>query len=444
MSATTIPQIAKALQQVLTTAANRLARSSGFVQRESKLTGALFVQTLVFGCLAHKHPRWDQLAQTAATLGLLITGSGLLVRCNPSAASFLQQVLEAALTTSVNIHAAPVAIPILQRFTEVYLQDSTWIALPAALAPLWAGTGAGQAAIKLQTRLSYTTGTLLVALQAGRTNDHQVPAEQQTLRRGSLRLADLGYFAAHELARQAAAGCFWLTHVPLQTAAFTTDQVRWSLLKLLEQHRAQAARATGLELAVELGVEVHVPGRLLVRRLPRAVTAELQRRLWAQARDKHETVSLAQLEWTRWVVFFTNVPAERLTLAEALVLARVRWQIELLFKLWKSQGALDKSHHRKPYVILCQFYAKLLALLIQHWILIVGCWQRPERSLLKAAGVVRDHALALAAAFDRLRLLSRSLKTIVRSMSQGCGITKRKKVPATFQLLLALAEFPDT
>jgi len=73
MSATTIAQLARVLQEILTTQANRLARPSGFVQRESKLTGALFVQTLVFGFLNHTHPRWEQLAQTAATLGVEIT-----------------------------------------------------------------------------------------------------------------------------------------------------------------------------------------------------------------------------------------------------------------------------------------------------------------------------------------------------------------------------------
>ena len=43
-----IDQVARAMQDVLTFVAQRLARETQFVQRESKLDGATFVQTLVF------------------------------------------------------------------------------------------------------------------------------------------------------------------------------------------------------------------------------------------------------------------------------------------------------------------------------------------------------------------------------------------------------------
>src|SRR2546429_618880 len=46
---TTVPQLAQTLQTVFTTTADAAARATGFVQRRSKLTGAAFVQALVFG-----------------------------------------------------------------------------------------------------------------------------------------------------------------------------------------------------------------------------------------------------------------------------------------------------------------------------------------------------------------------------------------------------------
>ncbi len=47
-----IPQVAAAMQMVLGVEAERIARQTGFVQRESKLTGSKFVQTLTFGWLS--------------------------------------------------------------------------------------------------------------------------------------------------------------------------------------------------------------------------------------------------------------------------------------------------------------------------------------------------------------------------------------------------------
>jgi len=49
---TTVTQLTQALQEVFTTTVDALARRTGFVQRTSKLTGALFAQTLVFDWLA--------------------------------------------------------------------------------------------------------------------------------------------------------------------------------------------------------------------------------------------------------------------------------------------------------------------------------------------------------------------------------------------------------
>ena len=63
---TTVPQLAQTLQTVFTTTADAAARATGFVQRRSKLTGAAFVQALVFGWLANPHASSDPVVTTTA------------------------------------------------------------------------------------------------------------------------------------------------------------------------------------------------------------------------------------------------------------------------------------------------------------------------------------------------------------------------------------------
>ena len=87
-----------------------------------------------------------------------------------------------------------------------------------------------------------------------------------------------------------------------------------------------------------------------------------------------------------------------LSLAEALVLMRIRWQIELLFKLWKSHGRVDEWRTKNPARILCEVYAKLLGLVFQQWILVASNWVDPVRSLFKAAMIVMSYAPELASA----------------------------------------------
>jgi hypothetical protein len=55
---------------------------------------------------------------------------------------------------------------------------------------------------------------------------------------------------------------------------------------------------------------------------------------------------------------------------EVPVLMRARWQMERLFDLWKQHGRLDETRSEKPHGVLCEVYAKLLGLLIQHWLIL--------------------------------------------------------------------------
>jgi Transposase DDE domain len=108
--------------------------------------------------------------------------------------------------------------------------------------------------------------------------------------------------------------------------------------------------------------------------VPQEVAATRRRRSRETARKKGRQMSTTRLALAAWTLLVTNMPGDRLTLRESLVLARVRWQIELLFELWKSHGRVDESRSTKPWRILRAVYAKLLAMLVQHWVFLVSCW----------------------------------------------------------------------
>ena len=86
----TIPQVAEAMQKVLTTDADRLGQESGFVRRVRKLNGSRFIQTLVFGFQAKPSAGYEELSQSAATVGVPISPQGLEQRFSRAAAAFVQ------------------------------------------------------------------------------------------------------------------------------------------------------------------------------------------------------------------------------------------------------------------------------------------------------------------------------------------------------------------
>lgn len=431
-----IPNVADALQTVLYEVANRLARSSGFVQRHSKMSGALFVQTLVFTWLSKPQATLEEMTQTAATLGLSIRPQGLDERFTERAATFLQQVLEAALHTLVAVPTGTTAL--LARFTGVYLFDSTVIALPDLLASLWKGCGGrveqgSASALKVQVVLDLVGGSVRGVLQPGRAQDRNAPTQAWNLPRGALKIADLGYFSVAVLARLHTEGVFFLSRIQVGTkiapAAEFLDLVEMG--NLLRKQQCACA-----DLPVRLGAGQKLPCRLLAVRVPPAVAEARRRKLHYEAGRKWQPVSKARLALADWNLFVTNMAGDQLTLDEALVLVRARWQIELLFKLWKSQGQVDTWRSHNPWRILCEVYAKLLAQLVQHWLLLCSCWQYPDRSLVKASQTVGRLALALAASFGCRKALEGVMAVLQACLASGGRMNPRKTRPNTYQLLL--------
>ncbi len=437
---TSLAEVVRALQGVFTDVADTAARATKFVQRESKMTGGIFAQTLTFGWLNNPNAGLTQLTQVAGALGVAITPQGLDQRFGPRAANFLLALLNDAVRRVIT--ADPVAIPILQRFAGVCVLDSSTLTLPDGLAHIWpgcGGTGAddGQAALKMQVRLNLLNGALDGPfLQPGRSQDARSEAQTAPVPPGALRLADLGYFSLQTLQQLDSQGVFWLTRVKPGLCYYDADGHGRTLTELLATPGTDT-----VDQVVYVGAEQRLRCRLLATRVPPPVAEKRRQRLLEKCRHKGRKYQQAD-PWTltEWTVYLTNASMSMLPVADAMVLARCRWQIELLFKLWKSEGRIDQSRSRKPWHVLCEVYAKLLGMVVQHWLLLIGCWKHADRSLTQASRTVRAQALGLVLVLSHAHLVYKTLLLLQRCLQTGCRINKRRRYPSHFQLLLNLKQ----
>ena len=150
---------------------------------------------------------------------------------------------------------------------------------------------------------------------------------------------------------------------------------------------------------------------------------------------KHKKTGKARLQLLGWTILITNVPRALLSIDEALVLARCRWQIELCWKLWKQVGKVDTWRSAKPYRILTEIYAKLLGCLITHWLTLLECWQAPNRSMVKARQVMQWMAPVLALGVAGVMPLETMVHHTSQTMASGCTVNARRKRPAAYQLV---------
>jgi hypothetical protein len=435
----TIPQISQAMQTVLGRTAERLGWQTHFQQRKSKLTGSGFVQTLVFGSLGRENVSYTDLCASALDIGVPISPQGLEQRFGPASALLCQRVLEESV--QVVLTGNPLSLPLLKRFQGIYLRDSSVVSLPAELHGLWPGVGGSlgeSTAVKLQVRLEYSSGQLAgPVLQAGRAHDSQSPYQEEELPVGAIRMGDLGFFSLRQFGLDQQHGVYTFSRYKIGTCVYDCSGQPIDLLAWL---RGQTAPQ--FECSVFLGQQARFACRLLVEHVPPAVVEQRRRKLREYARKKQVTVSAETLALAEWTLLITDIPLALLSIDEALVLLAVRWQIELLFKVWKSLFQIDQWRSQDPWRILTELYAKLISVVILHWIFLMDGWRTPKSSFWKAARMVRHFATTLAIAFSDRHLLLAVLSRILAHFRSLCRLDSRHAHPSTSQRLLPLPPHP--
>lgn len=433
----TIEAVGRLLQSVFDEVAEDSAKGSGFVRRRSKLTGGRFAKTLVFGWLSNPDATLEELAQTAAAVGVRISPQGLDQRFSEAGAEMMRAVLEAAAAKVVIGEAVG---GVLGRFEGVYILDSTTISLPAEFREAWPGCGgstpaSGRSQLKLQVMIDLKRGGMRgPEMSSGRVHDGASGLQAEPLPPGSLRVTDLGYFSLRRLREMGEQGAYWLSK-PSATTLFAVPEGQGLDLDVLLAQQS----LDELDMPVLAGGRERLSCRLVGERVPAHVAQERRRRLRKEAKREGRTPSRVRLARADWTLLITNAPQRLLPLPGAIVLYRARWQIEMLFKRWKSCGGVASWRSRKPWRILCEVYAKLLAMLAGQWMLTAGCWRYPDRSLTKALATVRRYAMVLAGSLSHMRRLRSALRDIRNCLAAGCRIGKRHRDPATHQLLEALS-----
>ena len=123
-----------------------------------------------------------------------------------------------------------------------------------------------------------------------------------------------------------------------------------------------------------------------------------------------------------------------LSAREAIILYRSRWQIELLFKRWKSIGRIDLLDGHNDHEILVRLWSRLIASLLQHWLTVGSVWSHgATHSLYQTAIRVREIATDLVQAVLTPSRLPQILD-MFQQLTEHCRRNPRKK-PGTFELL---------
>jgi hypothetical protein len=413
---TTITELSHSLQGLLTRTADELAKKTGFIQRQRVITGGAFAQTLVLGGLAQPEGTRKQMQHSATQAGIQISVQGLDQRFTPTAVRFMRALVEAGLTQLVSSEAVSVVLPC---FKGVYLTDCSRVCWPGE-------------EIKVAVRLELQRGALQVELTDLQRHDQKTDLIDRALPAGALHLGDLGFFKLKRFRQWSANGVYWLTRYKVGTRLYSPTGQPLDLKQILTGTQP-------LSLPVRMGSGTSaVSATLSAAPLPPDALTKRQARLKEQARLDQRPLSQQQIDLAAWTIYLTNIPD--LTFDQAHALARTRWQIELLFKLWKSHAKLLVSRSADPVRQQCEGYAKLLGILVAHWILLVSGWQHDTLGAVDALRILRTHLPRLRSAFCFFSVFADVFAALAAELAVAPHLAKRRKKPLAFQLWYAFEQ----
>jgi hypothetical protein len=403
------------------------ARRTKFVQRASKITGKLFLALVTLGRWSNGQPSVAQLAAKAAQLDhpVTVTPEALQQRMTARAVAFLQALLQTAFRT---LHTPDTGgeEALFAPFARVHIADSTGFSLPASLTEQFPGAGGSgsKAGAKIQLVWEYLSQTFAhLALIPWNVPDNKyVDTVVELARPHSLFLFDLGYFKLTAFAQIAAARAYFLSRLNHQATLEEVVEGRGQPLDL-PRCLAQDSRPL-VEKSVLVGARERVAARLIAVRMPEAIVNERRRHAHAIAKKCGYTPSQAYLTLLAWNLFITNVPASVWPPQTVAIVYTLRWQVELVFKAWKSHLHLATLTTTTKNSTLCYLYGRLLLIVVTFALgapVRATVWQTQQRevSLIK---LVRHFQ---AGADQWLRVLFQSPSQLTTFLSQACAAAER-------------------
>jgi len=335
------------------------ARECGLVVRESKFGGIEFLLTFTHGICGVPEATLDQLVQFIKdACNIQMAPQSLDGRVNEAAATFMRTMLAKALSIAAEMGGSRKAFG--NRFNHVYIIDSTNISLHPSLRIAFKGAGGAgtPASMRIQFAMDFISGIMCIKIGDTQLSDaptlrkiidgNSLPFDEKTLWMG-----DLGYASQSISAAIADNGGYSLFRMKPGTKFKSPDGSPINLTGILKE------RSTTFEIPVMIEGKLF---RLVGRRLPeehanRAIQkSRAKRRNSGRQGDVGDECKLSAC----YLLFVTNLPTGDFPIEHLIVIYKVRWQIELVFKTWKSLLKINVIKTARKYRVECEVYGKLI------------------------------------------------------------------------------------
>jgi len=413
------------------------ARSCGFVERSSPITGFKFLLTLTTGLLGTPDASLSQLAAfLSVACKTKVSAQALDERLGIAAMAFMRCCLEKALAMATRPRKFTNCA--ITNFDHVYIIDSTTFDIHPSLRDVFKGSsGAGSpASMRIQLVLDYRTGLLYA--QIGDTKLCDAPTLQRIVENHELDvsgqclfLSDLGYFKFATFKSIKENNLHFLSKLMFGVTFHDERGVKINLDDILKEEPDSFDRVVIID---------GQPYRLAGARLPDDVVNSRLRKANKKAQKKGKAgtpLTDAYRRFARYAIFLTSLPVTY-AMETLYTFYRIRWQIELIFKTWKSILGINKIRSARTARLMCEVYGKLILAAISVMITAAAeaMMDNIVVSLHRAMKHLRSVALYLSAAIMKGGTALNSFVTKqISEIARLCRKHRQKNKPSIETLL---------
>jgi len=305
--------------------------------------------------------------------GVNISKQGLDQRMNDRAVLFIRSLLQKQLESQVsdNLDAG-----LMKPFNRVCIKDSTKFDVHEQLEEWLPGFGgcASAASACIQYEFDLKSGQIInLDITPGNRPDAS-DAQETTcnVQKGDMVIRDLGYFALDALSDIQWAEAYFISRLNYKTTVYEEIGDVLVVLDFGKLYRHMERNGIlKMEKQVLMGKEEKMPVRLVIERMPDQIYEQRVRKVKAYNRKKGHKTSTGYTDRARFNLFVTNASQEMLTDKAIPLFYKVRWQVELVFKIWKSTFGIHVTRKMKIERFLCLLYSKLLLIMV-NWEIVMA------------------------------------------------------------------------
>ena len=368
---------------------SQLARKTKFIRRSTSILQAKdFVDLMTASSVDPKSIPLEMLCSILRELNPAanMKKQSLMERINqPEATAFLKAVFEKSLKQAITNIVECIPPDILESFSNVYLEDCSECALNEELQEEFKGSGgaASKSSVKLDFIYEIKQRNIIeVGLRDRKTPDQKLAQQNlKIIKKGDLMIRDLGFFDADVFKNFNEIGAFFLSRLSASAHVYLNkdDKEPLDLARYIDKHFPDSS-------VIDIRVYVtakKLPCRLIAYRVPEELAEKRRMEANRESKKKGRKQNQATINRLDFTFFITNVPNDIWEPEVVGTVYSVRWQIELIFKNWKSSLQIHYLKGINPDRIRCLLYAKLITIVIINIIYKFAAWfaQKLEREI---------------------------------------------------------------